>query len=213
MRSTHPRYVPAAVASGALAIALALLAGCATPPQQTAATPAAISPVGQEKTYLELIDGLMKQGAYHAALAHLDGFERDYGPRDGTRLLRADAERLTGEREAAATHYEALLNSPYRASALHGLALIAAPTDPARAIALLDDATRADPTRASLWNDLGFLALQQADWPRAARALGRAAELAPDQPRYQANLALYRELVGQPQAADLPPDVLARIQR
>ncbi|GHD62067.1 tetratricopeptide repeat protein [Jeongeupia chitinilytica] len=200
------------------------LAACAQNPQQAqqqmldnqarlAATQPPAKTADARGTYVALVSTLLEQNSNYAALSHLDALEGKYGTDPQTQLLRARAERATGNTDAALRHYEQLLQGPQRAAAEHGLALIYAGRqqwDEARRH--FDAASHDAPTNPFIWNDLGYLALMRGDWDTAAQALSRAVELAPNEPRFRANLALYRQLSTGAVDPDIPTEVALRIQ-
>src|ERR1700688_272192 len=61
--------------------------------------------------YLALIDRMQAQGLYYASLAHIDAYEKQYGATPDSTLLRADALRVTGQSDASAAAYRALLST------------------------------------------------------------------------------------------------------
>ncbi|MBM3115859.1 tetratricopeptide repeat protein [Jeongeupia naejangsanensis] len=207
-----------------LALAALTLAACAQNPQQAqrqmldeqaklATTPAPGKNADARGTYVALVSTLLDQNSNYAALSHLDALEGKYGSDAQTQLLRARAERATGKTDAAQRNYEQLLQGPQRSAAEHGLALIYAGRqqwDQARRY--FDAASRDAPTNPFIWNDLGYLALMRGDWDTAAQALSRAVELSPSEPRFRANLALYRQLSTGSADPDIPADVAQRIQ-
>lgn len=148
------------------------------------------------QTYLAVIEQLSRDGQHYAAYAHLQALEARYGGSPEVTLLKADALRASGDTQAAATLYGTLLDTPLAARAYHGLGLIAgARQDFATAVLLLDRAAARDPTRAALLSDLGYALLLSGRPEQARRPLLTAAELAPQDARIQANLALYQRSV------------------
>ncbi|AOY01201.1 tetratricopeptide repeat protein [Jeongeupia sp. USM3] len=183
--------------------ALAARASIAEPPAKAA---------DAQGAYQALIASMLDQGTYYAALSHLDAFEARYGSSPQSQLMRARAERATGKLEPARQRYLALLAGPQRAAAEHGLALVyASERDSGSASRYLRDATRDAPTNPAVWNDLGYLLLLRGEWTEAGQALARAVELAPNEPRFRANLALYRQLSSGAADPAIPDEVARRI--
>lgn len=223
MRTATPR-------TRLLLLALAgLLQGCATvlpllgaaasaertpaparPPAAEAAalaSPAAPPPTPAETrdTYLAVVEQLGREGQHYAAYAHLQALEARFGGGPEVALLKADALRASGDAEAAARLYGELLAGPQAARAYHGLGLIAgARQDYASAAMLLERAAQREPTHATLLSDLGYALLRAGRPEQARRPLLTAAELAPQDARIQANVALYRRSVGGPGSGCAP---------
>ncbi|HWH73815.1 MAG TPA: tetratricopeptide repeat protein [Methylibium sp.] len=179
----------------------------ATPPTRPAAMAArpvaepaaATATPDNRQTYLAVIEQLSRDGQHYAAYAHLQALEARHGGSPEVTLLKADALRASGDTQTAATLYGALLDTPLAARAYHGLGLIAgARQDFATAALLLDRAATRDPTHAGLLSDLGYALLLSGRPEQARRPLLTAAELAPQDARIQANLALYRRSVEGP---------------
>ena len=151
----------------------------------------------QRKAYLEMIGKMQDQGAWFASLAHIDAFRQQYGDPPELRLLRARALMQTGQSAAAERAYRSLLAGRQAAAGWHGLGLLAAQQhqrsqaeqDLARAIQL-------EPLNAVFQSDLGFARLLNGDLDAARIPLATAAELAPDDIRNVANLALCTLLSG-----------------
>jgi Flp pilus assembly protein TadD len=181
-RSPAPARPPAAEAA-------AMSAAAAPPP----------APAETRDTYLAVVEQLGRSGQHYAAYAHLQALEAQFGGGPAVTLLKADALRASGDTEAAARLYGELLAGPQAARAYHGLGLIAgARHDYASAAMLLERAAQREPTHAVLLSDLGYALLLSGRAEQARRPLMTAAELAPQDARIQANLALYRRTVGAP---------------
>jgi Flp pilus assembly protein TadD len=204
-----------------LVLLAALLAGCAALPglptrggaelpAATVAEPAAAAPAGarERQTYLAVIARLREGGQHYAAYAHLLALEARYGGGADVTALKADALRASGDAPAAAALYAQLLDTPLAGKGYHGLGLLAgARQDYAAAAQLLERAAARDSTAAELQSDLGYALLRGGRVAEARRPLMTASELAPQDPRIQANLALYRSL--EPAAPIEPATVAA----
>ncbi len=152
--------------------------------------------------YLELIRKMQHQGRYYASLAHVDEYARRYGTSPALDILHASALRHTGQPQAAAAIYRTLRDGPQAAAAWHGLGLVAASGGHyAQAAHDLDQATILAPIDASYLGDLGYAYLHTGDLARARGPLARAAELAPDNDKAVANLALLLTLEGHSEKA------------
>lgn len=142
--------------------------------------------------YLGLIERMQAQGLYYASLAHLDAFEKQYGARPRTILLRAEALRETAQPQAAAQTYRQLIDTPLAARGWRGLGLIAgAAGDFAGAARALTEAARLDPTDAGTLSDLAYARMRDGDVQGARVPLMKAAELDQSNPKIISNLVLF----------------------
>ena len=172
-------------------------------------------------TYLNLIERMQTQGLYYASLAHIDAFEKQYGVKPETTLMRADALRMTEQPQAAADAYTNLLQTPLAARGYRGLGLIAgASGDFGRAAQQLQEAVRLAPTDAPTLSDLGYARLREGDVNGARVPLMKAAELDHANPKIVSNVVLFLLADGNDtQAAALmdqekfSPDVRLAIRR
>lgn len=194
-------------------VALLALGGCATRGTgAAAATPRAPSisdslaadalpaPANTDNlaTYVQLVGQMQQKGLYFASLAHIDALQQRWGADADSNLLKADALRHTGQAEPARLLYSQLLNSPAKARAAHGLGLLASRAgDLAGAATYFTQAMQAAPTDGAILNDLGYVLMQQGQWPAARVPLMKASELAGDNPRVWSNVALFLTLDGQ----------------
>lgn len=146
----------------------------------------------------KLIGQMMEQGSWYAALAHCDAYDQQWGADIDSRLLRADAQRMTGQLPAAEKGYVQLRDTRLKAQALHGLSQIAAQRGQwDQAAVLLTDAIRAQPLNARLYNDQGLILTLLNKPQEAFVALRKSQELEPDRPLARANLALYAAVYDQ----------------
>jgi Flp pilus assembly protein TadD len=142
--------------------------------------------------YLGLIERMQGQGLYFASLAHIDAYEKQYGPSPETILLRADALRATDQPAASAAVYTQLLNTPLAARGYRGLGLIAgAAGDFERATQALSQASVLTPTDASMLSDLAYAKLRCGDIQGARVPLMKSVELDQNNPKIISNLMLY----------------------
>ena len=213
-------------------LALALLGPCASKESGYGVGPQAeraaqIQQAGRDPApdapdvYLDLIGRMQSEGLYYASLAHIDAFEKQYGVKSDTLLMRADALRMTDQPQAAADAYTKLLQTPLAARGYRGLGLIAgAAGDFARAAQQLQEAARLAPTDASTLSDLGYARLREGDVNGARVPLMKAAELDHSNPKIISNVALYLLADGDDMRASalmdqqkFAPDVRAAIRR
>lgn len=151
-----------------------------------------------EPAYLQMVVQMQRKQLWFASLAHLDVLESKWKVSDESRLLRADALRHVSMQTESSRLYAQLLAGPKAASAHHGLGLLAAQAEHySEAVVQLEAARKSAPTDALLLNDLGY-ALLHTDQPMSARLpLMQAAQLAPQNSRIQANVALFLLLHGE----------------
>ncbi|ULQ45355.1 tetratricopeptide repeat protein [Flagellatimonas centrodinii] len=139
----------------------------------------------------ELIRGMLEQGQYYAAVAHVEAQRLQGGDTAELRWLEAEARRRLGQLDQARTGFESLLRSAYGARAEHGLGLIAAAEGRSeRARGHLRNAVLRAPTVAEFRNDLGFAEMQQGQFEAALTQLATGVELAPEDTRIRSNLVL-----------------------
>lgn len=169
-------------------LAVVLLAGCAT--RLDAPEGSRRSGGAEEGLYADLIRGMLAQGQYYAALAHVEEEARRRGDRDELRALRADALAALGRTAEADTLYRSLLRGRLRGEGYHGLGLLYARRDPNAALAWLAAAVREHPTNAEWRNDLGFAYTSAGRYREALPELATATELAPASEKYRNNLAI-----------------------
>jgi Flp pilus assembly protein TadD len=172
-------------------------------------------------TYLNLIERMQTQGLYYASLAHIDAFEKQYGVKPETTLMRADALRMTEQPQAAADAYTKLLQTPLAARGqslpTHQRSI---PGDFGHAAQQLQEAVRLAPTDAPTLSDLGYARLREGDVNGARVPLMKAAELDHANPKIVSNVVLFLLADGNDtQAAALmdqekfSPDVRLAIRR
>jgi tight adherence protein D len=137
----------------------------------------------------ELIEQMLDNGEYYAALAHIQDERRRSGPTEELSLLEAEARRHLGQRKQADALYRQLLNGSQAAAAYHGLGLLFAQSgDLNTAARCLHYAVERAPTSVDYRNDLGYALMQAGRYGEALPELSTAAELAPNQVRNRNNL-------------------------
>jgi Flp pilus assembly protein TadD len=153
--------------------------------------------------YRALIERMQAQGLFFASLAHIAQFENQYGASPESILLRARAQRETGQLDQSAEAYRGLINTPLAAPAWHGLGLIAgARSDYAGAATALAEAARRSPTDPMVLNDYGYALLRAGNVAAARLPFAQAAELDAANPKIIANLAVYLRVNGETARAD-----------
>ncbi len=180
---------------GILFLLLALTA-CASVPD-TAEEAALRERPQQPRMHAELVRGMLSQGKYHAALAHIEELERagDANPRE-LRWLRAMSLYKLGQIEESRRAYQGLLKTDYAGQAHHGLGLIVARQDLRQAVRHFNQAVKLRPTDAEIRNDLGYTLLLAGRLTEARHHLATATELAPGESKAHSNLVLSFQLEG-----------------
>jgi tetratricopeptide (TPR) repeat protein len=191
--------------SAIASLALVALAGCATAPQWAAAPPAdppaaAFGKTAEADLYLGIVDGLIRQGRFEAAIAFLDQYKASQAPGARYQLLRGDA--LLGARrlDEAATAYAAAASSVFAAKAYGGLGRVAAARgDWTGASDNFARASALDPANATYLNNEGYARLHQdgASPAAALTDLKRAYELDPQSGTIRNNLILALQRAGE----------------
>lgn len=163
-----------------------LLGGCVgqshAPVIEPVPPPSAAEKIERSRSlYLSVIEELIRSGKGHAALAHLDEFEREYGSGAASARLRADAWLSLGEMAKAEAGYRAILKGELAGFAKHGLGRIAAAKeDWVLAQRHFEDATKEQPTNSRFLNDFGCSLYRLARLEDAEFVLRKAHELAPN---------------------------------
>lgn len=186
-----------------VACALALPACSAlTPSQQTAAPqPKAASPItaqNQASLYLNVVDGLLKQERFGAALAFLDGYagrQMDTPPRYW--LMRATALAGLGRNDEAAQAYAKLAATPLAAEGWNGQGRVAANRKQWRsASGFFRKAVEASPANAEFINNLAYSGMQLGEFGASIAYLRQAHELDPASTLIRNNLIIALTLSG-----------------
>lgn len=202
----------------AVLVAGTLLCGACASPQRAGGDTQALS-VDRE-VYADLIRGMLDEGQYYAALAHVQQRQRSGG--GDVELLRYfEAEARRGLKQLPEAHalYAGLLKSRLAPQAYHGLGLLHAATDIRRAVAYLQEAATRAPTDAEIRNDLGYALMRAGAYDAAMMELSTAAELKPDSDKARNNLLLLLLLRGDEagvqrltQEAAIPPQTVQRLR-
>jgi Flp pilus assembly protein TadD len=211
--------------ANALLLALAgVLGGCATSspvkvavasqvPELSASAPAsqALAPQNESSLYLNVINGLVEQQHYGAALAFLDDYalkQRD--PEARYWMLRGDALLGSGRGEEAVPIYAKLETTPLAAEGWNGRGRVAASLQQWKeAQALFAKAVQIRPANAQFLNNLAFAKIHLRQGAEAAFDLRQAHELDPSSILIRNNFIVALDLAGDTASAER---VLAEIK-
>lgn len=142
--------------------------------------------------HTELIQTMLAQRQYYAALAHIEQRVGEQGQTPELRYLEAEVRRrLDQVREAEALYRGLLRNSRYAGMAYHGLGLVAASRKDLRtAVQHLRAAAERRPTDAEIRNDLGYALMLAGRYDEALPEIATAVELDGDDDRARNNLLI-----------------------
>jgi Flp pilus assembly protein TadD len=160
---------------------------------------------GESKLYLNIIEGLMKQGRHSAALAFLDGYSQS-GEELSSRywLLRGNALLALGRDGDATGAFSKLQDTSLMAQGWNGMGRIAAAEhDWAEAEKDFGKAVDGDPANPDFLNNLAFTDLNLHKVDNAVTRLQQAHELDPGADRIRTNLIIALTLKGDSARADL----------
>jgi len=143
----------------------------------------------QRKLYLEVIDGLRREGRPYAALAHLDAFDAMFPGDAAAQILRADCLVAVGDLAAAEGVYRGQLAGGLADQAEAGLGRIQARRGRwDAAVAAFERAVKRRPAQAAYLNDLGFALVMAGRAEEGVFRLRQAAELVPGDAKVRNNL-------------------------
>src|SRR6185503_13102187 len=143
--------------------------------------------------YLSVIGQLIEYEKYHAALAHLEQFERLYGSTETSHRFKGDAWLALGQLSEAEREYTAVGSAAMSGYGSHGLGRVAAARDDwARALGYFEEAVRDQPTSANFLNDLGCALYRLGRVEEAEFQLQKALDLAPRNQQVSSNLDALR---------------------
>jgi Flp pilus assembly protein TadD len=201
------RWLTSAVCA---ALTLGGCAGISSPgrPTDTArlSMPAANANTPRDETalYLNVVDGLVKQKRYGAAIAFLDGYaakRKNFEARYW--LLRGKALLGLGRGEDARAAYAELDGTPLAAEGWNGKGQVAAARLEWRdAAANFREAVRSEPANPDFLNNLAFADMHFGECDASATYLRQAWELKPDSSLIRNNLLIALTLTGDQAAAD-----------
>lgn len=186
-----------------IALSVALI-GCAARGSNPNEPPE-VTPVSESALYLDAVRGLIGQGQYYAAIAHIQEGRRRYKDSAELRLLEADARRSLKQNKTSEALYLSVLrpqpNGPLAGKAHHGLGLLYATYDLNASLRELRVASRFKPTDATIRSDLGFALMQARRFSEARIELATAHELAPANVAARNNLLILLFAQGEAAAA------------
>jgi Flp pilus assembly protein TadD len=175
-------------------------------PDTAGASVGAFDAPAKADLYLGLVDGLIRQQRYRAALAFLDQYASSgAGATPQFLLLRGEALLGSGDNEGALAAFVRLSGTPYAGEALDGEGRAEGALGQwSAAEKYLNDAVAARPSRADFRNNLAYVKLQSGrEHAREAAADLRAArELAPHSDPIRNNLVLALTLSDEKAEAD-----------
>lgn len=191
---------------GLLLLSLVALAGCSTTPKWASLTAPApsqadapLSKTAEADLYLGIVNGLIKQGRYEAAIAFLDQYRESQAQSPRYQLLRGEALLGAKRYDDANLAFNAAVKSDLAAQAWSGLGRVEAARG--RWDTATDDfahASHLDPANASYLNNLGYAKLQRGETggqlAGAETDLKRAYELDPNSNTIRNNLILAANL-------------------
>jgi tetratricopeptide (TPR) repeat protein len=204
-------------------LAVLLLPACTTLHRQALqpqpAQNAALAVPAQSELYLGVVDGLIKQQRYQAAIAFLAKYQKSSPATPRFRILAGQALAGAGRLDEAIASYRGALQSASAAEGYNGIGKAeGARASWGEAAENFRRASELDPANADYLNNLGYAQLKQnlnrADRAQTLEVLQRAHELAPESARITANLALAMEQAGRRQQfltlLDTIPDPASR---
>lgn len=139
--------------------------------------------------YLSVIEQLIQQEKYRAALAHLDEYERIYKGTPVLHRLRGDAWLALGNLPTAKREYEGISTGALAGYGKHGLGRVeAAQKAWPQASLYFAEAVREQPTNVRFLNDFGSALSEMGDLGQAEFQLRKALELSPADETVKSNL-------------------------
>jgi tetratricopeptide (TPR) repeat protein len=186
-----------------LSLTLLLLSAPALAAPAAAPAPAPmLAPAAQSDLYLGVVEGLIRQERYQAAIAFLAKYQKNQASTPRYNKLVGDALLGAGRYGEAVAAYRQILKSQYAADAYNGIGrALSAQGDWAAAGENFRQAAMNDPANAMYLNNFGYAQLQQNfRGPQLSSVIGelqRAHELDPNSVLIRDNLALALNLGGQ----------------
>jgi tetratricopeptide (TPR) repeat protein len=188
-----------------LPFGLLILVGCATHPDVRSVEPqvsgVAMTPAAESSLYLGVVEGLIQQRRYQAAIAFLAKYQKNQ--KQTPRFFKLVGDALSGARryDEAMAAYRHLLKSAYSAQAYNGIGrALSAKGKWAEAAENFRSAAMIDPTNARYLNNCGYAQLKQnfqgVSLAPVVGALERAHELDPDSGTIRNNLVLALTISG-----------------
>ena len=158
-------------------VLLAGIAGCASTASSPPSSNPALDSAQSRQIHLDLVRGMIAQGSYYAALAHIQELEKQSGTRDDLLVLKAQTLARLGRKAEAEKIYAGLLKGPYAGEASHGLGLLYASRNYTQSLNYLRWAVKLSPTNADARSDLGYALLMGGYYDEARLQLATAYEL------------------------------------
>lgn len=141
-----------------------------------------------DKVHTELVQDMIKQHRYYAALAHIQQLQLDEGKTSQLMYLKAETLRKLGQTVKAGKYYRQLLKTSYAAQAQHGLGLIEVHNNMAAALKHLRKAVALKPTDGQMRNDLGYALMLDNRFDQARTQFETAVQLDNSNSRSRNNL-------------------------
>lgn len=191
--------------AGYLCLMALLAAGCTTLPQKPQPEPASpdttMAQPNQAELYLGVVDGLIRQKRYEAAIAFLAKYQKSQILTPRYHKLAGDALTGAGRIDEAIAAYRQILKTPLASDAYNGIGkALSARGAWAEAAENFRQAATLDPSNAGYLNNFGYAQLEQdfrgPDLAPVVTELRRAHELDPGSNRIRDNLALALSLSG-----------------
>jgi len=188
-----------------LPFGLLVLVGCATPPNVRSVEPqvsgVAMTRAAESSLYLGVVEGLIQQRRYQAAIAFLAKYQKNEEQTPRYFKLVGDALSGAGRSDEAMAAYRQLLKSAYSAQAYNGIGrALSAAGKWAEAAQNFRSAAMIDPTSARYLNNFGYAQLKQniqgVSLSPVVGELERAHELDPGNGIIQGNFALALTISG-----------------
>ncbi|MGB1582018.1 MAG: tetratricopeptide repeat protein [Nevskiales bacterium] len=202
-----------------LIVCAVLIQGCASTTKQAPLVTEAPQESQLRAVHVDLVEQMIRQENYHAALAHIEELQRGERKDDKLLLLHARVMFKLGHINEAHNEYLQLLDGPFEAEALHGIGLIHAINNPTLSLEYLARASEGRPTDASIRNDYGYALLRKGQYSQASLNLSTAHELSPEEAKYRNNALLALLILNDDKAAErmaekqaLPSGLLKRIR-
>jgi tight adherence protein D len=170
-------------------------AGASSPPDQT------LTPASESDLYLGVVNGLIQQGRYEAAIAFLAQYQKSQPPSPRYYKLVGDALSGAGRYDEAVASYRQALKSDYAPEAYNGIGrTLSLRGSWAEAAENFRKAATLNPSNATYLNNFGYAQLKQnfhgPELAPVVRELERAHELDPGSAVIRNNLALALALSG-----------------
>jgi Flp pilus assembly protein TadD len=191
--------------TGYLCLIALLAGGCTALPQEPKPEPVspgmAMPPPSQAELYLGVVDGLIRQKRYEAAIAFLAKYQKSQVLTPRYHKLAGDALAGAGRIDEAIAAYRQILKTALAPEAYNGIGkALSARGAWSEAAENFRQAATLDPSNASYLNNFGYAQLEQdfrgPDLAPVVSELRRAHELDPGSNRIRDNLALALSLSG-----------------